>query len=206
MIEKLGEMTFKTNDPINIFDVALSGLDLEQNGSWIMDLGCSYHVSMDPNVFFSLNVQHILVITMVQTSRNQIFPIESKYTINFGSQGEININDVYFVSKFAFNLLSIGSITNMGLILKFNDKKCVVYQGPNKIAGWGICNSKIGLYQYIIIHPRFNICAIPSPFMGHLWHHCLMHLKQHSVRSMGSHHIAKGIPLILGPHDICDKC
>jgi hypothetical protein len=29
MIEKLGETTFKTNDPINVFDVALSGLDLE---------------------------------------------------------------------------------------------------------------------------------------------------------------------------------
>jgi len=32
MIKKFGETTFKTNDPINVFDVTLSGLDLEQNG------------------------------------------------------------------------------------------------------------------------------------------------------------------------------
>jgi len=135
MIEKIKETTFKTNDPINIFDVALSGLDLEQNGSWIMDLGCSCHVSMDVNVFFSLNVQCILFITMVQTSRNQILLIEGKCIINFGSQGEIDINDVYFMSKLAFNLLSRGSIIDMGLILKFDDKRCVIYQGPNKIVG-----------------------------------------------------------------------
>jgi hypothetical protein len=135
MIEKLGKQLLKTNDPINVFDVTLSGLDLEQNGLWIMDLGCSRHVSMDPNVFFSLNVQCILVITMVQTSRNQILPIEGKYTINFGSQGEININDVYFVFKLAFNLLLVRSITDMGSIFKFDDKECVIYQGPNKIVG-----------------------------------------------------------------------
>jgi len=97
--------------------------------------GCSCHVSMDPNVFFSLNVQHIPIITMVQTSRIQILPVEGKYTIIFGSQGEININDVYFVSKLAFNLLLVRSITNMGLVFKFDDKECVTYQGPNKLVG-----------------------------------------------------------------------
>jgi len=82
---------------------------------------------MDPNVFLSLNIQHIPIIIMVQTSRKQILLVESKHTINFGSQGEININNVYFVFKLAFNLLLVGSIIDMGLILKFDDKKCVVY-------------------------------------------------------------------------------
>jgi len=92
-----------------------------------MDFDCSHHVSMDPNVFLSLNIQHIPIIIMVQTSRKQILLVESKHTINFGSQGEININNVYFVFKLAFNLLLVGSIIDMGLILKFDDKKCVVY-------------------------------------------------------------------------------
>jgi hypothetical protein len=30
MIQELGETTFKTNDQINVFNVALNGLDLEQ--------------------------------------------------------------------------------------------------------------------------------------------------------------------------------
>ncbi len=105
MIEKLGEPTFKTNDRKIIFDVALNRLDLKQNGSWIMDLSCSCHVSMDPNVFFSLNLQRIPITTMVQTSRNQILPIEGKYTINFGSQGEINI----MMSTLCLNFPSIYS-------------------------------------------------------------------------------------------------
>lgn len=55
-IEKFGETTCKTNNPINVFDVALNGLDLEQNGSWIMELGFSHHVFADPNDFFNVNV------------------------------------------------------------------------------------------------------------------------------------------------------
>jgi hypothetical protein len=34
----------------------------------------------------------------------------------------------------------------MGLILKFDDNECLIYQNPNKIVGWKICNSHIGFY------------------------------------------------------------
>ncbi len=56
MIEKFGETTLKPKDPINVFNVALNGLDLKQNGSRIMKLGFSHHVYVDPNVFLNLNV------------------------------------------------------------------------------------------------------------------------------------------------------
>ncbi len=63
-----------------------------------------------------------------------MFLVESKYPINF-FQVQIKTNDVYLVSRLAFNLLSIRSMTDMGLILKFDDKECLIYQGLNKIIG-----------------------------------------------------------------------
>lgn len=63
----------------------------------------------------------------------------------------------------AFNVLSIGSIANMGLILIFDDKKCLIYQGPEKTIGQWIHGWTIGFDQYIIISPKFKICAIASP-------------------------------------------
>ncbi len=38
--------------------------------------------------------------------------------------------------------------------------------------------------------------------MVHLWHCHLGFLNYHNVRSMGSHHIAKGVPLISRPHGL----
>jgi hypothetical protein len=72
---------------------------------------------------------------MVQTTRHYFFLIEGKGIVNFGSQGEIKINNVYFVHGLAFNLLSLRSIANKGLILMFDDKECLIYQGPNRIVG-----------------------------------------------------------------------
>jgi hypothetical protein len=72
---------------------------------------------------------------MVQTTRHYCFLIEGKGIVNFGSQGEIKINNVPFVHGLAFNSLSLGSIVKMGLILMFEDKECLIYQGPDRIVG-----------------------------------------------------------------------
>jgi hypothetical protein len=61
-------------------------------------------------------------------------------------------------------------------------------------------------YWCIIINPKFKICAIVSPSKAHLWHRCLGHLNQHNVKSMGLHHVTKGVTLILGSHDLCNNC
>ena len=83
-----------------------------------MDYECSKYISGQSNVFFSLDIQHSPI--MVQIEGNQFLPVEGKGSIHLDSAGEIKINDMYFVPSLAFNLLSIWSITNMGLIVVFD--------------------------------------------------------------------------------------
>jgi hypothetical protein len=191
-------------DPVDVFDVALAGIDLEQEGSWIMDSGCSKHVSGTPDAFSSLQIQPSLA--MVQTAGNQYLPVEGKGTVNLDSSGEINISDVYYVPGLAFNLLLVGSITDMGLTVVFDDLQCLIYQGPNKIIGRGVRDSKTGLYRYLIPDPTFQVCAITAPFVARLWHRRLGHLNYHSIRAMGAHNIARGVPLIPAIPALCDSC
>jgi hypothetical protein len=117
------------DDPVDVFDVVLAGVDLEQEGSWIMDSGCSKHVSGNPDAFSPLHLANSPA--MVQTAGNQFLPVEGKGSVNLDSTGEIKINDVYFVPGLAFNMLSVGSITNMGLVVVFDDHQCLIYQGQN---------------------------------------------------------------------------
>jgi hypothetical protein len=59
------------------------------------------------------------------------------------------------VPNLAFNLFSVGSIVDIGLILVFDDKECLVYQGLDKIVGCGILEAKTGFYCNIIIDSKF---------------------------------------------------
>ena len=71
---------------------------------------------------------------MVQIARIQLFLVKRKEHVSLNSKGKINMSNVYFVSSFSFNLLSIGSIIDMDFILLFDDKGWTIYQGK-KIIG-----------------------------------------------------------------------
>jgi hypothetical protein len=143
---------------------------------------------------------------MVQTARNQFLLVEGKGSVHLDSTGEIKINDVYFVPSLAFNLLSVGSITDMGLVVVFDHQQCLIYQGPNKVVESGIRDPKTGLYRYLVPNPKFPVCAVASPLVAHLWHRRLGHLNYHSIRAMGTHDVARGVPLITANNDLCNNC
>jgi hypothetical protein len=76
----------------------------------------------------------------------------------------------------------------------------------DKIVGRGIRDSKTGLYRYLVQDPAFKVCTVNSPSAARLWHRRLGHLNQHSVRAMGAHDVACGVPLIPVFPDLCDSC
>ena len=115
---------------------------------------------------------------MVQAVGNQLLPIEGKGNVNLTSEGEINMNEVYFVPGLSFNLLSAGSITNMGFILVFGNKGCTIYQ-DKKIVGRDVRDGKTSLYGHLMFQPAFKICAVTSIFVAQLWHR---QLKKVSIR------------------------
>jgi hypothetical protein len=192
-----------SDEPIETFDAALGGVGLDQDSSWILDSGCSRHVSGNPEAFNSLDFHRSPA--MVQTAGNQLLPIEGKGSVNLGNNSEIKIDDVYFVPGLSFNLLSVGSITDMGLTLVFDDQGCIVYKG-SEVVGCGTRDPRPGLYRYIIDDPKFKICAVASAPVAHLWHGRLGHLNMHNLHAMGAHNLATGVPLISSRHDLCDSC
>jgi hypothetical protein len=94
------------------------------------------------------------------------------------------------------------SIAKMGLILMFDDKECFIYQGLDRIVGQWIHNWTTSLDWYTHHHSSKiqNMCNCFT-FSNNLWDCHLRHLNQRNVRSMGSHHIVKGIPLNPWPHE-----
>ena len=81
---------------------------------------------MNPNFFTTL--EHHTSSAMVHTTTNQHFYVEGKGHINLSFQGEINMNEVYLVPSLSINVLLVGSITNTGFTLFFDNKGCTIYE------------------------------------------------------------------------------
>jgi len=136
--------------------------------AWILDLDCSQHVNNNREQFSNLKISPSSI--MIQTAKKQLLPMKGKGTVHIGSNNEINIHDVYFVLGLSFNLLSVGAIMDLELTVVFDNKQCIVYQGPNNVVGCGQHNLKTGLYIYIMPNSKFHVCTTTLSIIAQLWH------------------------------------
>ena len=168
MIQEVGESSdsYWSSNPTDVFNIGLTSLDLAQENSWILDFGCSKHITGNPDLFSNLEPHPTQAV--VQMAGNQLLPVDRKENVRLNLEAEININEVYFVPGLSFNLISVGSIADMEYILVFDDKSYTIYHN-NKVVGKGIRDEKIGLYKYLVSQSKllvsqsnFSICAVNS--------------------------------------------
>ena len=93
----------------NLFEIALSGLDLENEDSWIIDSGAAKHVTGNRDMITNLD-QQSFGSAHVRTAGGQVLPVEGTGIVNLSTSGEIKMNDVYFVPGLTHSLLSVGRI------------------------------------------------------------------------------------------------
>ena len=143
----------------------------------------------------------------MQIASGHVLHIEGIGSINLSSDGEINMNNIFYVPGLTSNLMYVGYIIDKDFVVVFDNSQCLVYKGGTReVVGGGIRDQHTSLYRYIVEHPRFPICAIQSSEVGQLWHHRMEHLNPHSLRSMGSKGVATGLPLISGSTTTCESC
>ena len=73
------------SNPTVVFDVGLSTLDLAHEEIWILDSGCSKHITGNSNLFTNLEPQ--TTHAMVQTTRNQLLHVERKGNVRSDNWG-----------------------------------------------------------------------------------------------------------------------
>ncbi|KAF7840585.1 pyrophosphate--fructose 6-phosphate 1-phosphotransferase subunit beta [Senna tora] len=94
------------------------------NDEWIIDSGCSHHVTGDDSVFLELR-QHDGERVIV-TADNSTYPVMKEGVVKIGvdRDTDIKLNDVYHVPGLKKNLVSVSQITNSGKYVLF---------GPNDV-------------------------------------------------------------------------
>ena len=90
-----------------------------KESAWIVDSGCSHHMTGDKSNFISLESYNGGTVTFGSNLR------KSKI-VGIGKVGNENltIKDVYLVDGLNFNLLSVSQLCDAGYTVKFNSKTC----------------------------------------------------------------------------------
>jgi len=96
----------------------------EENENWLIDSGCTNHITNDRELFKDLKPTNI---TKVRISNGDYISIKGKGTIAIAScSGTKFIPDVLFVHEIQQNLLSVGQLIERGFKVIFKDNFCSI--------------------------------------------------------------------------------
>jgi len=107
-----------------LFVATCFGSDIT-NETWLIDSGCTHHMTHDKDMFVKLDKIHSSKVKIGNGDYIEVKGI-GDIAIDAGSGTKI-IFDVLYVPEINQNLLSIGQLLEKGYVVVFKDKTCEVF-------------------------------------------------------------------------------
>ncbi|KAK5773011.1 hypothetical protein PVK06_049314 [Gossypium arboreum] len=110
--------------------VATCFVGSESNESWLIDSGCTNHMTHDNELFRDLKPTNI---TKVKIGNGDYISVKGKGTVAIVScTGTRHIQDVFFVPNIDQNLLSVGQLIEKGFKVIFKNEYCLIKDAANQ--------------------------------------------------------------------------
>jgi len=93
--------------------------------TWLIDSGCTHHMTHDKGMFVKLDKTHFSKVRIENGDYIEVKGI-GDIVIDFGS-GKRIISDILYVPKIDQNLLSVGQLLENDYVIVFKDKTCEVF-------------------------------------------------------------------------------
>jgi len=95
------------------------------NETWLIDSGCTHHMTHDKDMFVKLDRTHS---SKVRIGNGEYIEVKGISDIAINARSGIKIiSDVLYVPEINQNLLSIGQLLEKGYVVVFKDKTCEVF-------------------------------------------------------------------------------
>lgn len=176
---------------------------------WIVDSGCSSHMTHDKTVFLSYAPAPELDFVVVGNgNKAEIVGVGSvKLDLMVGGALKAcTLENVLHVPGLGYSLISVPSMDKRGLITTFRRKKCFVRDKSNRLIATG---SMIGnLYK---LDTARRMQTQNAGFVAQeidLWHRRLAHIHPSSIEQMSANGSVTGISLVkpANSKSTCDHC
>ena len=145
---------------------------VENKSNWIIDSGCSHHMTGDMNNFFDFKSQDGGIVRVGNNVACQVKGIGS-ITLD----GKTNIEHVYFVDGLKHNLLSVRQLVDKYFQLKFTKKTCMIRDKDGNVIRIGN-KSRGNVFQ---LNPIEMTCLVARVDDSWLWNKIFCHINFHKI-------------------------
>lgn len=158
-IETLNADEVETEDTQASLNACMAAFSNDEQ-PWFLNSGASSHVTRNPSLFSSTSLSSV---SSIRTAAGQILPVEYKGNVKFSDDEVKLVKDILYVPGGKTNILSVGSLADLGHTIMFNSKSCLIYDSdePHKIFLQANRDPKTKLYKLIAkpILPESEILA-----------------------------------------------
>ncbi|WVZ80284.1 LOW QUALITY PROTEIN: hypothetical protein U9M48_027775 [Paspalum notatum var. saurae] len=168
---------------------------------WVMDSGCTQHMTGDSRMFTSLsgNVEDYDKITFGDNSKGKV---EGLGKIEISS--EYSISNVLLVDSLDFNLLSVGQLCDLGFQCLFKPNEVIVSEidGGEEVFK-GFQHNNLYLVDFNSKKANLQACLFSKNSMGWLWHRRLAHVGMSTLKKVTKKDLVRGL---FEKDKLCSAC
>jgi hypothetical protein len=168
---------------------------------WLIDSGCTNHMSFDKSLFRNLQTTEV---AKVRIGNGDCIAAKGKGTIAITiNSGTKTIFDVLYVPDIDQNLLSVGQLIEKGMKVVFENQSCYIFDA----AGQKILQAKMRGKSFSFLPFEEEHTAFPIKLNDmEVWHKRLGHCHQQRMINMKIHEAVRGVPSFSDLLPNCNAC
>nr|AAX95605.1 hypothetical protein [Oryza sativa Japonica Group]ABF97133.1 retrotransposon protein, putative, Ty1-copia subclass [Oryza sativa Japonica Group] len=173
--------------------------------SWVIDSGCTNHMTREESMFSSLDPNGTL-------QENILFGYDGKGKVmglgKIAISNDLSISNVLLVKSLNYNLLSISQLCSMGYNCLFTDVDVTVFRrDDSSVVFKGVLKGMLYLVDFSSTKAKHETCLVAKSDMGWLWHRRLAHVGMRNLHKLLKHDHILGLTNVLFEKDrVCSVC
>ncbi|KAH7670324.1 RNA-directed DNA polymerase protein [Dioscorea alata] len=139
------------------------------NSVWLIDSGCSNHMTCDKTLFSSLDESMKVSVRLGDNKEKKVEGV-GVVTILSQSGDEKRLHGMQYVPGLAHNLLSVGQLITKGYSVTFKDNKCVISGNKASNQVIEIMRSRNNMFPIDMASMEFMNVDVKNQSTEELWH------------------------------------
>ena len=166
-----------------------------RSSSWIIDSGCSAHITFDRSLFTSYTPETLRTVEMGDKATASVAgrgDVMIQVLVN-GKVSHCKLMNVLHVPNFEYSLVSVSKIDSRGLCTSFQNGVCTITKGSSLIAT-GSLKDSLYILNTVDTSRVITECAhVANVEPLQLWHERMAHVHKRGISSMVNKKVVKGI-------------
>ena len=170
--------------------------------TWLVDSGCTQHMTHDANLFKCLDRSFV---SKVKIGNGDFIEVQGKGDVVVETPtGTKLISNVLYVPEINQSLLSVAQMLENGFSLKFEDMSCIIYDQ----LGSEVLNVKMKDKSFSVEWSKKenNVFYAKSDEKSKLWHKRLGHFNYDSLKLMYIKQLVEDMPAVNKNQEVCEVC